>query len=114
MIWCRESPEEFGASLWRLAGQCGDQEAHEKLFAADGGRWRWEIQAGYFSDATGVLDGYHASEHIWDAAKQVAADTKSWANSALGRTDAFLPEGQMGTSPGQARLRAPPRVWTTF
>ena len=83
MIWGRESPEEFGASLWRLACQCGYQDAREKIFAADGGNWCWEIQARHFSDATGILDWYHVSEHIWDAAKNITADTKVWAESAL-------------------------------
>ena len=85
MIWGRESPEEFGASLWRLACQCGYQQASEKIFAADGGSWCWEIQAQYFSDATGILDWYHASEHIWDAAKNITTDTKAWANLAIGQ-----------------------------
>ena len=85
MIWGRESPEEFGASLWRLACQCGYREAGEKIFAADGGSWCWEIHARYFSDATGILDWYHASEHIWAAAKIITADTKAWASSALGQ-----------------------------
>ena len=83
MIWGRESPEEFGASLWRLACQCGYQQAHEKIFAADGGSWCWDIHARYFSEATGILDWYHASEHIWGAAKIIADDAKIWAHSAL-------------------------------
>ena len=83
MIWGRESPEEFGASLWRLACQCGYQQAVERIFAADGGSWCWEIQARYFSDASGILDWYHASEHVWDTARIIAADTKAWAQSAL-------------------------------
>jgi hypothetical protein len=84
MVWGRESPEEFGAAIWRLACQCGYREAKEKIFAADGGSWCWEIHARYFGDATGVLDWYHASEHIWETARQVAPEASaSWAHSAL-------------------------------
>ncbi len=84
MVWGRESPEEFGAALWRLACQCGYQEAEEKIFAADGGNWCWEIHARYFGDASGVLDWYHASEHIWETARQVAPSASApWAHSAL-------------------------------
>jgi len=84
LVWGRESPAEFGAALWRLACRCGDVEAEEKLFAADGGAWCWDIQARYFSDATGILDGYHVSEHVWDAAKLVAPDhSDDWAHEAL-------------------------------
>ena len=83
MLWGRESPEEFGASLWRLACQYGYREACEKIFAADGGAWCWDIHARYFNDATGILDWYHASEHVWDTAKQITTDKKTWAESAL-------------------------------
>lgn len=84
MVWGRESPEEFGAALWRLACQCGYQEARDKIFAADGGSWCWDIHARYFSDAAGVLDWYHASEHVWTAARLVAPEAPdAWAHSAL-------------------------------
>lgn len=84
LVWGRESPEEFGAAVWRLACRCGYVEAKEKLFAADGGTWCWEIQARYFSDAAGLLDWYHASEHVWAAAKLAAPDrSDEWAREAL-------------------------------
>lgn len=84
MTWGRESPEEFAASLWRLAVQCGYAQAEEKLFASDGGAWCWDIHARYFSDATGILDWYHASEHVWAAAKIVSAESPAdWADEAL-------------------------------
>ena len=83
MVWGRESPELFGASLWRLACQCGYEQAREKIFAADGGSWCWDIHARHFSDATGILDWYHASEHVWDTAKIVSNDKTLWAHSAL-------------------------------
>ena len=84
MIWGRESPDEFAAALWRLACQCDYAQADEKVFAADGGSWCWDIHAHYFSEATGLLDCYHASEHVWDAAKIVAPDSaESWARTAL-------------------------------
>lgn len=84
MIWGREAPEEFAASLWRLAMQCGYGPAEEKLFASDGGAWCWDIHARYFSDATGILDWYHASEHVWTAAKVVSPQSPAtWADEAL-------------------------------
>lgn len=84
MTWGRESPAEFVAVLYRLACRCGYEQAEEKIFAADGADWCWEGQATFFSQATGVLDWYHASEHVWDAAKTICpADPKSWAGPAL-------------------------------
>lgn len=67
------------------AGQTlGGGGAEERVFAADGGLWYWDIHARYFSDATGILDWYHVSEHDWEAAKVVAPDSHSaWANEAM-------------------------------
>lgn len=84
LVWGRESPDEFGASLWRRACRCGYQQANDKLFAADGGAWYWEIHRTYFGDAEGLLDWYHASEHVHAAAKVVAPNAADdWANAAL-------------------------------
>lgn len=86
MIWGRESVEEFGASLFRLACECGYREAPEKLYACDGGDWCWTIHTSYFAEATGILDWYHASEHVWEAAHEIFAEgsaATSWADQAL-------------------------------
>jgi hypothetical protein len=84
MTWGRESPAEFAAALYRLACRHGYEQAEEKVFAADGADWCWEGLSTFFSAATGVLDWYHASEHVWDAARAICpAEPKSWAGSAL-------------------------------
>lgn len=86
VIWGREDGPEFGAALFRLACQCGYRQAKEKLFTCDGGDWCWTIHALYFSEATGILDWYHASEHVWETAHALFADdaaATSWADQAL-------------------------------
>lgn len=86
MIWGRESPKEFGAALFDLACRCGYRDATEKIFASDGGPWCWDIRDEYFSAAEGILDWYHASEHVWKAARVMGTDeaaTKAWAAQAL-------------------------------
>jgi hypothetical protein len=88
IIWGRESPEEFGAALFELACRCGYQQAAEKLFSADGGPWCWDIRGLYFSEAHGILDWYHASEHVWEAARQAGRDAsqiQTWGQTALGQ-----------------------------
>lgn len=113
VVWGRESPAEFGASLYRLACRCGYREAQERIFAADGADWCWEVQLRYFADATGILDWFHASEHVWAAARAVrpqdAAAAKTWADEALtclrqqGGTslEAWLVEAQQGLRGGK-------------
>ena len=86
ILWGRESPEEFGASLFELACRCGYQQATEKLFSADGGAWCWDIHSRYFNAAQGILDWYHASEHVWGTARTLGTDettTQEWAETAL-------------------------------
>lgn len=84
MTWGRESPRDFGAALLRLARRCGYDQAQEKIFAADGADWCWDVQTTFFADATPIVDWYHVSEHVWAAARIVAPqETKRWAQQAL-------------------------------
>lgn len=87
VIWGQEEDFlTFGASLYRLACRCGYRQAREKIFAADGGEWCWTIRQKYFSDASGVLDWYHASEHVWECGKLLQPDDASaWVDEALDR-----------------------------
>jgi hypothetical protein len=89
VIWGQEEDFlSFGASLYRLACRCGYRQAREKIFAADGGDWCWTIHQTYFADASGILDWYHASEHVWACAKTLRNDpeaVKTWADAALAR-----------------------------
>jgi hypothetical protein len=87
VIWGQEEDfRSFGASLYRLACRCGYRQAEEKIFAADGGDWCWTIHQDYFADAAGILDWYHASEHVWTCAKVLNKEApKAWADDALDR-----------------------------
>lgn len=87
VVWGQEEDfRSFGRSLWRLACRCGYREAQEKIFAADGGGWCWTIQQEFFADAQGVLDWYHASEHVWSCGRSATPDAqavRAWVESAL-------------------------------
>lgn len=85
IIWGRGTAEEFGARLYHVACRCGYREATERIFAADGADWCWEIGRRYFGDATGVLDWFHASEHVWQTARDLRPESgaATWAAHAL-------------------------------
>lgn len=87
VIWGQEEDyQSFGASLFRAACQCGYREAKEKIYAADGGDWCWGIHQHYFAEASGILDWYHASEHVWTCAKALHSKpdaSQRWAEEAL-------------------------------
>lgn len=84
VLWGRESPEEFGASLYRLACRCGYRQAQEQIFAADGADWCWTIHQRYFAAATGILDWYHVSEHVWETARVLSPEdgAPGWVDQA--------------------------------
>ena len=84
VLWGRESAEEFGASLYRLACRCGYRQARERIFAADGADWCWNIQQRYFAAAEGILDWFHVSEHVWETARVLcpADGAAAWVDQA--------------------------------
>jgi hypothetical protein len=49
--------------------RCGLMQAREVFVVADGGVWIWSIKRERFAHATGVLDFYHASQHLWSCAR---------------------------------------------
>ena len=83
----RDDPERFGLSLWHLAVQCGMLEASEVIFISDGGGWCHSVAETYFRDAIRILDWYHLSEHVWEAARLLyPSDEKAvrrWARTCL-------------------------------
>ena len=87
MIWGQEADyQSFGMSLYELAVKHGYLQADEKIFAADGADWCWAIRDRHFADAEGILDWYHASEHVWACAKALHSDpakAKTWAEAAV-------------------------------
>jgi len=98
IVWGQEDLQTFAASLYQLACECGYKEADEKIFIADGGEWCWGIHQKYFVEASGVLDWYHASEHVWDCGKALhpsSEKVKAWVDEAL---------SQMRTSGGEGLL----------
>lgn len=97
VIWGQEEDfQSFGASLYRLACRCGYREAEDKIYAADGGDWCWSIHQKYFADAEGILDWYHASEHVWACGKAIHSQSDqvtAWVDQALAHLRDFGGEG---------------------
>lgn len=58
-------PLEFGRRVQAEARRRGVGQVAQVYVVADGGVWIWNIAADRFAGATGVLDFYHASQHLW-------------------------------------------------
>lgn len=65
--------------LYAEALRCGLRQAKEVFIVADGGVWIWNLKEERFAHATGVLDFYHASEHLWVAAYALHGDDRQAA-----------------------------------
>ncbi len=62
------SCQDFGWQLLLMSRKAGYHRARLQAFIADGARWLWEVAALHFPDAIQILDWYHLSEHVHDAA----------------------------------------------
>jgi len=71
--------EGLAKKLYAEALRRGLRQAREVFIVADGGIWIWNLKEERFSHATGVLDFYHASEHLWAAAHALHGDDKEAA-----------------------------------
>src|SRR5438105_53074 len=63
-------------------------ELRPVVVIGDGAKWSWDQVATLFGDErTEIVDWYHASEHLWTAAKALhgedTPETKAWAPTAL-------------------------------
>jgi hypothetical protein len=81
------SLEEFGRQLFLEAYRTGYGQASQRVFLGDGAHWLWELAALHFPDAVPILDWYHLSEHIHQAAQGVfggdTEEAKAWAKERL-------------------------------
>lgn len=73
--------------LYAEALRRGLKQAKEVFIVADGGIWIWNLAEERFPHATGVLDFYHASQHLWAAAHALHEDdsgqAKRWVEPLL-------------------------------
>jgi hypothetical protein len=64
-------PFVFGQRLYALALRCGLHQARRVYVIADGAVWIWNLVEERFGAVTGVLDFYHASEHLWALGREL-------------------------------------------
>jgi hypothetical protein len=90
-------------------------ELRPVVVLGDGAKWIWDHVATLFgSERTEIVDWYHASEHVWTAAKTLHGDdtpeTKAWARMGLDRLWQNGPKSLLdwfdATQPGDATTAA--------
>lgn len=82
-----DEAQSFGWQLWQEAVRRGVLSADEVVVVGDGAHWIWNIAERHFPRATQIVDWYHASEYVWNAASTIwgeaGAERASWAREQL-------------------------------
>lgn len=99
-------PGELGRRLQAEALRGGLGRARQTLYLGDGAPWIWNLQQDRWKNALGLLDFYHASQHLWSLGQArcgaSAPQLASWVETRLHQ----LRHGeQSGVLAGIARLK---------
>ena len=81
VVACQGEPLEFGRRVQAEARRRGLGKVPRVYVVADGGVWIWNMVADRFSEAVGVLDFYHASQHLWALAHALHPEDEAGARS---------------------------------
>lgn len=59
----------FARRLNQLYSEAVGMTPHEVVVLGDGAKWIWEMAAEYFPERIEILDFFHVSEYVWEAAR---------------------------------------------
>lgn len=82
-----ESAERFGDLLYAEAVRRGVERAARVAVIGDGARWIWGLASEHFPGAVGIVDLYHAREHLYELGRLVRPDDRAWLEARLGELD---------------------------
>lgn len=106
-----EQAQTFGWRLWQEALRRGVMSSDEVVVVADGAHWIWSIALTHFPRAVQILDWYHASEYVWNAASAIWGEASEmrarWAHAQLdklweSKVEAVLVELEQWRESGEA------------
>jgi hypothetical protein len=88
-----ETAAHFGPRIRRWAGRLGLRDAGAVTVLADGAEWIWKQAAVQLPGAAGLLDIYHAGEHLAACAHKLYGEETAAARAWLEETRAALLAG---------------------
>lgn len=91
-----EEAGDFAARARREADRLGATAADDAAALGDGAEWIWNLADEVLPQAEGVLDVFHAVEHVGDAVKAVWADPAAAKPRREAGVAALLAEGKPG------------------
>jgi hypothetical protein len=114
-----EDSQRFGSRWGQWIARLGIEQTSELTVLADGARWIWEEAAVHLAGAQGVLDIYHALEHVSDTAKVIYGEGTEKAAAWLeGGREALLgggwPKMRQYLLEAKRRFRSPGKKKTSL
>jgi len=88
-----EGWEQFGRRVYAQSQWEGIGGAEEVVVIGDGARWVWELAEEHFPGAVQILDFYHASRHLWEAACLIWGEGSEEGRQAVERWERELLAG---------------------
>ena len=88
-----EDKEEFGRRVYAASEWEGIGGAEEVVVVGDGAKWVWSLAEEHFPDAVQILDFYHASRHLWEAAEVIWGESSQQGREAVKRWEDKLLAG---------------------
>lgn len=70
----------FGRGLWLEAQRRGVEQAEQAVVIGDGAHWIWRLADEHFPNAIQILDWFHASSYIWNAAHAIYGEGSDFSN----------------------------------
>ena len=87
-------PETFGEMVWAEAARRGWEGAADTEVVGDGAAWIWNLAAEHFYDSRQVVDWFHASEHLANAARLLKGEGTLAATRWFNAQETALFEGR--------------------
>lgn len=87
-------PEVFGQQLWAEAQARRWSRAADTVVIGDGAPWIWNLASEHFYDSVQGVDGYHAKQHLGQAANLIHGESTTAAQQWLKAQETILFEGQ--------------------
>jgi hypothetical protein len=106
------SVSEFAPALWALAVAQQVPTAAEVVLTADGAGWIWNCATEYFPESIQIVDWYHATQHLMQAALALHATdlprAQAWAQAQrqalyLGQLEKIIQPLEQAHLPEQAQ-----------
>lgn len=87
--------QQFSSALWQVAVEHDVPRATYSSVTADGAEWIWNLAADLFPDSTQIVDWYHATQHLAQAAHALFPDNITQAQRWYKRMQTPLFHGEV-------------------